>query len=67
MQDIGFDMGKHRRLLPRPGTPAALWDNQISEEAKSIGFQRINHLVSLIGPNQKRSWYAGLELEEVPC
>jgi tRNA-2-methylthio-N6-dimethylallyladenosine synthase len=31
---------------PRPGTPAALWDTQLSETVKSDRLQRLNHLVN---------------------
>jgi tRNA-2-methylthio-N6-dimethylallyladenosine synthase len=63
MEDIGFDMVNTAAYSPRPGTPAALWDNQLSEEVKVDRLQRINHLVSQLA--QKRSdRYAG-RIEEV--
>jgi tRNA-2-methylthio-N6-dimethylallyladenosine synthase len=47
VDDIGFDQLNTAAYSPRPGTPAALWDNQLSEEVKSDRLQRLNHLVSL--------------------
>jgi tRNA-2-methylthio-N6-dimethylallyladenosine synthase len=44
--DIGFDQLNTAAYSPRPGTPAALWENQLSEEVKSDRLQRLNHLVS---------------------
>lgn len=45
-EDIGFDMLNTAAYSPRPNTPAALWDNQLSEEVKSDRLQRLNHLVA---------------------
>jgi len=42
---IGFDQLNTAAYSPRPGTPAALWDNQVSEEEKSDRLQRLNRLV----------------------
>ncbi|WP_008318142.1 tRNA (N6-isopentenyl adenosine(37)-C2)-methylthiotransferase MiaB [Leptolyngbya sp. PCC 6406] len=44
--DIGFDQLNTAAYSPRPNTPAALWDNQLSEEIKSDRLQRLNHLVN---------------------
>ena len=46
VDDIGFDQLNTAAYSPRPGTPAALWDNQLSEEVKSDRLQRLNHLVA---------------------
>jgi tRNA-2-methylthio-N6-dimethylallyladenosine synthase len=48
MTDIGFDMVNTAAYSPRPGTPAALWDNQVDELAKRDRLARINHLGSQI-------------------
>ncbi len=45
--DIGFDLLNTAAYSPRPGTPAALWDQQLSEETKSDRLQRLNHLVNI--------------------
>ena len=47
VEDIGFDLLNTAAYSPRPGTPAALWENQVSEEVKSDRLQRLNHLVSV--------------------
>jgi tRNA-2-methylthio-N6-dimethylallyladenosine synthase len=46
VEDIGFDQLNTAAYSPRPGTPAAAWDNQLSEEVKSDRLQRLNHLVA---------------------
>jgi tRNA-2-methylthio-N6-dimethylallyladenosine synthase len=46
VEDIGFDQLNTAAYSPRPGTPAALWDNQLSEEVKADRLQRLNHLVA---------------------
>lgn len=47
VDDIGFDQLNTAAYSPRPNTPAAIWDNQLSEEEKSDRLQRLNHLVSI--------------------
>jgi tRNA-2-methylthio-N6-dimethylallyladenosine synthase len=44
VSDIGFDLVNTAAYSPRPGTPAALWDNQLSEEVKVDRLQQINRL-----------------------
>ncbi len=44
--DIEFDLLNTAAYSPRPGTPAANWKNQLSEEVKQDRLQRLNHLVS---------------------
>jgi tRNA-2-methylthio-N6-dimethylallyladenosine synthase len=46
ISDIGFDMVNTAAYSPRPNTPAAVWNDQLSEEIKLDRLQRINHLVS---------------------
>jgi tRNA-2-methylthio-N6-dimethylallyladenosine synthase len=46
VEDIGFDQLNTAAYSPRPGTPAANWENQLSEEIKSDRLQRLNHLVA---------------------
>jgi len=45
LEDIGFDHLNTAAYSPRPGTPAAVWENQLSEKVKSDRLQRLNHLV----------------------
>ncbi|MGP1385011.1 MAG: tRNA (N6-isopentenyl adenosine(37)-C2)-methylthiotransferase MiaB [Thainema sp.] len=47
VDDIGFDQLNTAAYSPRPGTPAALWDNQLSEEVKADRLQQLNHLVAI--------------------
>jgi tRNA-2-methylthio-N6-dimethylallyladenosine synthase len=63
VDDIGFDQVNTAAYSPRPGTPAALWDNQLSEAVKSDRLQRLNHLVS-IKAMQRSQRYEG-RIEEV--
>lgn len=44
--DIGFDQLNTAAYSPRPHTPAALWENQVSEDEKADRLQRLNHLVA---------------------
>lgn len=46
VEDIGFDLLNTAAYSPRPNTPAAIWQNQLSEEVKSDRLQRLNHLVA---------------------
>lgn len=61
LEDIGFDMLNTAAYSPRPGTPAALWDNQLSEEVKSDRLQRINHLVSTKAAQASQRYYGRIE------
>lgn len=46
VEDIKFDQLNTAAYSPRPGTPAATWDNQLDEVTKSDRLQRLNHLVA---------------------
>lgn len=61
--EIGFDLLNTAAYSPRPGTPAALWEKQLSEEVKSDRLQRLNHLVSQKAIERSQR-YAG-RIEEV--
>ncbi len=61
LEDIGFDMLNTAAYSPRPGTPAALWDNQLSEEVKSDRLQRLNHLGSTIAAQASQRYHGRLE------
>ncbi|MDB9538621.1 tRNA (N6-isopentenyl adenosine(37)-C2)-methylthiotransferase MiaB [Anabaenopsis tanganyikae CS-531] len=63
VEDIGFDLLNTAAYSPRPGTPAALWSNQLSEEVKSDRLQRLNHLVN-IKASERSQRYMG-RIEEV--
>jgi len=45
MEEVKFDTVNTAAYSPRPNTPAATWENQISEEVKKDRLHRINVLV----------------------
>jgi tRNA-2-methylthio-N6-dimethylallyladenosine synthase len=61
VEDIGFDQLNTAAYSPRPGTPAALWDNQISEEVKSDRLQRLNRLVALKAAERSQRYLGRIE------
>ena len=61
VDDIGFDQLNTAAYSPRPGTPAALWDNQLSEEVKSDRLQRLNHLVAVKAAERSQRYRDRLE------
>ncbi len=63
LEEMSFDMLNTAAYSPRPGTPAAVWENQLSEEVKSDRLQRLNHLVS-IKAAERSDRYLG-RIEEV--
>jgi tRNA-2-methylthio-N6-dimethylallyladenosine synthase len=63
VEDIGFDLVNTAAYSPRPGTPAAVWDSQLSEEVKADRLQRLNHLVSTQAAARSQR-YAG-RVEEI--
>ncbi|MBD2139101.1 tRNA (N6-isopentenyl adenosine(37)-C2)-methylthiotransferase MiaB [Anabaena sp. FACHB-1237] len=60
-EDIGFDMLNTAAYSPRPNTPAALWDNQLSEEVKSDRLQRLNHLVAIKASERSQRYFGRIE------
>ena len=46
VEDIEFDLLNTAAYSPRPGTPAALWENQLPDDVKQDRLQRINRLVN---------------------
>lgn len=61
VEEIGFDQLNTAAYSPRPGTPAALWDNQLSEEVKSDRLQRLNHLVSIKAAERSQRYQGRVE------
>lgn len=61
VEDIGFDLINTAAYSPRPGTPAALWDNQLSEEVKSDRLQRLNRLVSVKAVERSQRYLGRIE------
>jgi tRNA-2-methylthio-N6-dimethylallyladenosine synthase len=46
VEDIEFDLVNTAAYSPRPGTPAATWENQLPDNIKQDRLQRLNHLVN---------------------
>lgn len=61
VEDIGFDQLNTAAYSPRPGTPAAVWDEQLSEEVKSDRLQRINHLVAIKAAERSQRYMGRIE------
>ncbi|HEY9852545.1 MAG TPA: tRNA (N6-isopentenyl adenosine(37)-C2)-methylthiotransferase MiaB [Leptolyngbyaceae cyanobacterium] len=57
VEDIGFDLLNTAAYSPRPGTPAALWENQLPEEVKADRLQRLNHLVSIKAAERSQRYF----------
>lgn len=47
VEDIAFDQLNTAAYSPRPGTPAALWDNQLPDQVKADRLQQLNRLVAV--------------------
>ena len=61
VEEIGFDLLNTAAYSPRPGTPAALWEDQLSEEVKSDRLQRLNHLVSRTAMKRSERYLGRIE------
>ncbi len=61
IEDIGFDLVNTAAYSPRPGTPAALWENQLSEEVKADRLQRINRLVNQKAAERSQRYFGRIE------
>jgi tRNA-2-methylthio-N6-dimethylallyladenosine synthase len=61
IEDIGFDLLNTAAYSPRPNTPAALWDNQLSEEVKGDRLQRLNHLSSTQAMERSQRYLGRIE------
>lgn len=59
--DIRFDQLNTAAYSPRPGTPAALWENQLSEDIKSDRLQRLNHLVAQKAAERSQRYLGRIE------
>jgi tRNA-2-methylthio-N6-dimethylallyladenosine synthase len=68
VDEIGFDQLNTAAYSPRPSTPAAIWDNQLSEQVKSDRLQRLNHLVATKAAERSQRYLGRIEeilVEEV--
>jgi tRNA-2-methylthio-N6-dimethylallyladenosine synthase len=61
VNDIAFDQLNTAAYSPRPGTPAAQWDNQLSEEVKADRLQRLNHLVNTKAAERSQRYQGRIE------
>jgi tRNA-2-methylthio-N6-dimethylallyladenosine synthase len=61
VEELGFDLVNTAAYSPRPGTPAALWDNQLSEEVKSDRLQRLNHAVATTAAKRSERYIDRIE------
>jgi len=61
VEDIGFDHLNTAAYSPRPGTSAAVWENQLSEEIKSDRLQRLNHLVATKAAQRSQRYLGRIE------
>lgn len=61
VEDLGFDQLNTAAYSPRPGTPAALWQNQLSEEVKADRLQRLNHLVATKAAERSQRYLGRIE------
>ncbi|MBP0036696.1 MAG: tRNA (N6-isopentenyl adenosine(37)-C2)-methylthiotransferase MiaB [Roseofilum sp. SID1] len=61
VDDIAFDQLNTAAYSPRPGTEAAVWDNQLSEEVKSDRLQRLNHLVAIKAQERSQRYLGRME------
>lgn len=61
VQEIGFDQLNTAAYSPRPGTPAAVWDNQIPDEVKQDRLQRLNQLVAQVAAQRSRRYQGRVE------
>jgi tRNA-2-methylthio-N6-dimethylallyladenosine synthase len=59
--EVGFDQLNTAAYSPRPGTPAAIWPNQLSEDEKSDRLQRLNHLVALKAAERSQRYLGRVE------
>jgi tRNA-2-methylthio-N6-dimethylallyladenosine synthase len=61
VEDIGFDLLNTAAYSPRPGTPAAVWENQLSEETKKNRLQQLNQLVNRKAAERSQRYLGRLE------
>lgn len=62
MEEVEFDSVNTAAYSPRPNTPAAVWNNQLSEEIKQDRLRRINAL-NLVHAEKRRSRMVGRIVE----
>ncbi|MEA5418982.1 tRNA (N6-isopentenyl adenosine(37)-C2)-methylthiotransferase MiaB [Spirulina sp. CCNP1310] len=61
VEDLEFDLINTAAYSPRPGTPAAVWENQVSEAEKSDRLQRLNRLVEVQAMGRSQRYQGRIE------
>jgi tRNA-2-methylthio-N6-dimethylallyladenosine synthase len=61
VEKVEFDLLNTAAYSPRPGTPAARWTDQISEDVKRDRLQRLNHLASQQAAERSRRYVDRVE------
>ncbi|KAI7842407.1 hypothetical protein COHA_004046 [Chlorella ohadii] len=62
VEEVGFDRVNTAAYSPRPGTPAATWDNQVADLIKSDRLNRLNAVVNRVA-EERAQRFAGRDLE----
>ncbi len=61
IEDVGFDLVNTAAYSPRPGTPAATWPDQLSEEVKVERLREVNELGREIAEKQSQRYLNRVE------
>jgi len=61
ISEIGFDQVNTAAYSPRPSTPAAVWENQLSEDVKKARLQEINDLVEKTARSRNQRYIDNIE------
>lgn len=61
VQEARFDSVNTAAYSPRPGTPAAVWEHQVSELEKRDRLQRLNHAVAQAAAEQSQRYLGRTE------
>jgi tRNA-2-methylthio-N6-dimethylallyladenosine synthase len=61
VNDIAFDQLNTAAYSPRPGTPAADWENQLPDEVKADRLQRLNRLVATKAAERSQRYLGRIE------
>jgi tRNA-2-methylthio-N6-dimethylallyladenosine synthase len=61
IEDVGFDMVNTAAYSPRPGTPAATWPDQLSEEVKVERLREVNELGRTIAEQRSQRYLNRVE------
>ncbi|GAB4824102.1 hypothetical protein N2152v2_011148 [Parachlorella kessleri] len=62
VKEVGFDRVNTAAYSPRPGTPAAEWENQVADLIKADRLNRLNAVVNRVA-EERAQRFAGRDLE----